>query len=99
MKPETRATVLMVLQSDPTITKLQLDAVILALDGNVLDNVVKRPEALKILRVSDRQLDYYAAKGMLIRVPGCGRRGIGFTRPSVANLALALDTKRSGYPL
>ena len=51
MKPETRNTVLMILRADGTVSQPMMDAIVVAMDGGTLENVVKRSEARSILGV------------------------------------------------
>lgn len=97
MKPESRKMILMILQSDGTVSQPMMDAIVTAMDGGALENVVKRNEAKIILGVSLRQLDKMAKSGRLDRVMGCGSRGIGYTRASVTRCALAFSLNKGGY--
>ena len=97
MKPETRNTVLMILRADGTVSQPMMDAIVVAMDGGTLENVVNRSEARSILGVSLRQLDKMAKSGRLDRVMGCGSRGIGYTRASVTRCALAFSLNKGGY--
>lgn len=97
MKPETRKMILMILQSDGTVSQPMMDSIVTAMDGGALENVVKRNEAKIILGVSLRQLDKMAKAGRLDRVMGCGSRGIGYTRSSVTRCALAFSLTKGGY--
>ena len=94
MKPETRETVLMILKADGTVTQPLMDAIVFAMEGGVIDPIVPREEAREIFHVGNRALEKMANKGLIDRVMGSGSRALGYSRPSVARLALGLSIKK-----
>ena len=51
-------------------------------DGSDLVHVIRRKDAMRMLHVHRRTLDYYIAKGYLQRVYGGGKKAIGVSRES-----------------
>lgn len=94
MKAETRATVVMILKSDDTITQRAMDAILLAMDGNVLEEIVTREEARRIFHVGNRALQKMVKRGILDPVLGSGSRSIGYSRASVTALAVSFSTRK-----
>ena len=52
----------MILKSDPSITQQAMDAILFAIDGGVLDEVVTREEARHVFHVSNRQLEKWPSR-------------------------------------
>ena len=89
MKPETRDTVLMILRADHTVTQPLMDAILKALDGGEAPEVLHVKEVARRMKVTERHVFNIANSGLIQRVPGVGKRAIGFTRASVDNYLLA----------
>jgi hypothetical protein len=89
MKSETETAVRSILSMDASIDKSALERAIHILRGSPdseedMMHVVRRKDALKILKVHRRTLDYYISCGYLQRVFGGGRRrALGISRDSL----------------
>ena len=84
----------MILKSDDTITQRAMDAILLAMDGNVLEEIVTREEARRIFHVGNRALQKMVKRGVLDPVLGSGSRSIGYTRASVTALAVSFSIRK-----
>ena len=101
MKSETETAVRSILSMDASIDKSSLERAIHILRGSPdteddMMHVVRRKDAIKILKVHRRTLDYYVSCGYLQRVFGGGkRRALGISRDSlVAFMRQGLDGPR-----
>lgn len=107
MKNETETAIRSILSMDGTVDKSSLERAMHILRGNPdseedMMHVVRRKDALKILKVHRRTLDYYIKCGYLQRVFGGGRRrSLGVSRDSLlAFMRTGLESPResSGSP-
>ena len=89
MKMETETAIRSILSMDDSIDKSALERAIHILRGSPdaeedMMHVVRRKDAIKILKVHRRTLDYYISCGYLQRVYGGGRRrALGISRESL----------------
>lgn len=89
MKSETETAIRSILSMDDSIDKSALERAIHILRGSPdteedMMHVVRRKDAIKILKVHRRTLDYYISCGYLQRVYGGGRRrALGISRESL----------------
>lgn len=105
MKPETENAIRSIISTDPEIGKGDVDRAMAILRGTAateedMIHVVKRKDAMDILKVHRRTLDYYLKKGYLKRVYGGGRRkSLGITRESLIEfMRMGLDRPRDFTP-
>ena len=87
MKVETEQMIRSMAKMDGEINKNDLERAINIMrgvkDGNQdLVHVIRRKDAMKLLGVHRRTLDYYLKMGYLDRVYGGGQRAIGISRES-----------------
>ena len=88
MKEETEAMIRNLAKMDGEVKDEDLERAITVLrgvkeDGSDLVHVIRRKDAMRMLHVHRRTLDYYLSKGYLQRVYGGGKRkAIGVSRES-----------------
>lgn len=101
MKTETENAVRSILSIDDSLDKMAIERAIHILRGSPeeedMPRVVRCKDAIKILKIHRRTLDYYVKKGYLKRVFGSGRqRALGICRDSlVAFMRTGLEQPRS----
>lgn len=89
MKVETENAVRSILSMDSSVDQSAIERAIHLLRGHPeteedMIHVVRRKDAIKLLRVHRRTLDYYIKQGYLQRVYGGGRRrALGISRDSL----------------
>lgn len=89
MKIETENAIRSIINMDPTVDKGCLERAIHILkacpeDDEDIPHVLRCKDALKILKIHRRTLDYYIKRGYIQRVYGSGRvRALGVSRESV----------------
>ncbi len=89
MKPETETAIRRLLAEDGTVRKEGIERALSILYGKPIFeedmiHVVRRKDAVKILKVNPSTLDYYVRCGYLRRVFGGGRRkALGISRDSL----------------
>lgn len=106
MKIETENAIRSIVSIDDTVDKSIIERVIHLLRGSPeseedMMHIVRRKDALKILKVHRRTLDYYISCGYLQRVFGGGRRrALGISRESLmAFMRTGLETPRGVRPV
>ena len=87
MKIETENAVRSILSLDPEVSQENLEKAIHILGGRVeseddLVHVLRYKEAMDLLHVHRRTLEYYIDRGYLDRVYGRGERALGISRDS-----------------
>ena len=105
MKIETENAIRSIVSIDETVDKTMIERVIHLLRGNPdteedIMHIVRRKDAIKILKVHRRTLDYYIKCGYLQRVFGGGRRrSLGISRESLmAFMRKGLEGPRVDQP-
>ncbi len=85
----TRQALAAILATDPSVTKEQREACLIALASsavaaNTIARIIRRDEAAKLLGVGVKRVDQLARAGVLVRVTvtGC-KRAIGFSEASL----------------
>lgn len=106
MKAETENAIRSIVSIDDTVDKSVIERAIHLLRGcpereEDMMHIVRRKEALKILKVHRRTLDYYISQGYLQRVFGGGRkRALGISRDSLmAFMRTGLEAPRCALPV
>ena len=89
MLTNTRAAIVAILNSDPSMNKAKIKNALAALEGGAGSaghpaRVIRRPEAARLLGVSPKRIDQLAQQNILKRivVPGTSR-AIGYSEESV----------------
>ena len=68
-------------------------------DGSDLVHVIRRKDAMRMLHVHRRTLDYYIAKGYLERVFAGGQRALGISRESFIRFTSQRARRIVGKPM